>query len=69
MIDWFLLSTRIDGMSGQPSGPPRWPRRGGVMKQDNKLVEAFKLLRAEWPHIGERAKQGSPAATEEERRR
>ena len=46
-----MLSTTFDGASGQPNGCPEWPRRGGVLNQDGKLVEAVELLRAEWTQL------------------
>jgi hypothetical protein len=38
-------------MSGHPVGPPEWPRPGGYVRQHAVLVEAVKLIRAEWPWI------------------
>ena len=50
-VQWWLLSTRFDGMTGQPSGCPEWPRAGGLLNQDGKLVDAVELLRTEWNHL------------------
>jgi hypothetical protein len=38
------------------------------MKQDNRLVEAVKLLRAEWPHLGGRSREKPRPEPEEKRR-
>jgi len=50
-VYWWLSSSQFDGMSGTPSGPPEWPRPGGLLNQDSKLLEAVDVLRAEWPHV------------------
>jgi hypothetical protein len=54
-VDWWLWSARweIDPRDGerQPVGAPRWPFRGGLRRQPNRLVEACKLLSAEWPLV------------------
>lgn len=49
-------------MTGQPSGPPEWPLRGGMLKQPNKLVDAIAILRAELSYVK------SPTKTEEPKR-
>lgn len=51
LINWWQLSSPWDGLTGQPCGPPEWPRRGGILHQPAKLVEATNILRAEWSHI------------------
>lgn len=48
VLDWWLMESTFDGFSGQPNGPPRWPRKGGMLRQDAKRVEAVMLLRSEW---------------------
>lgn len=50
-VDWWLWSVEWDGMTGQPRGAPRWPFRGGLLRQPLRLVEACRLMRAEWPHV------------------
>jgi hypothetical protein len=50
-VEWWLWSVRWDGMSGSPSGAPRWPFKGGLKHQPRRLFEACKLLRAEWPSV------------------
>lgn len=62
-----MLSTTFDGFSGQPNGCPEWPRAGGMLRQDGKLVEAVELLRAEWTHLP-RGEKKQPAADEGKRR-
>jgi hypothetical protein len=44
-------------MTGQPSGAPRWPRRGGLLRQTNRLFQACQLLRAEWPRLSREAEK------------
>jgi hypothetical protein len=51
------MSSPWDGMSGQPCGPPEWPRRGGILRQDARLVEAVALLRGEWSHVSRKREQ------------
>lgn len=50
-LEWWMWSVRWDGMSGMPLGAPEWPRRGGLLRQPRRLVEACKLLRAEWHYL------------------
>jgi hypothetical protein len=38
-------------MTGNPSGPPEWPRAGGLLQQPARLVEAVTILRMELPHV------------------
>lgn len=45
-LQWWLDETTFDGMSGA-AGPPRWPYRGGYLKQPARLVEAVRTLRGE----------------------
>lgn len=49
-VEWWMLETRFDGMSGQ-AGPPRWPYPGGYLHQPARLVEAVSILRGEWTTI------------------
>lgn len=56
LIDWWTWSVRWDGMSGQPFGPPVWPFPGGLLRQPNRLVQACKVLRAEWPNLQTRTR-------------
>ena len=49
-VEWWMMETAFDGMSGAP-GLTRWPRRGGMQRQPNRLVEAVRILRAEWNAI------------------
>lgn len=55
-VDWWLWSIEWDGMTGGPRGAPRWPYRGGVLRQPNRLVEACRLLRSEWPQVAAAAR-------------
>jgi len=69
VVEWWLESTRFDGMSGQPSGPPEWPAAGGLMRQPAQLVAAVRQLRSAWSRLGERPQSGRQAkGTEEERK-
>lgn len=51
LVDWWLWSVVWDGTTGMPSGPPRWPFRGGLIRQPARLVQAAKILRSEWPAV------------------
>ena len=51
VVRWWVASTRFDGMSGMPSGPPEWPFKGGILNQPGKLVDAVDLLRGEWSYV------------------
>lgn len=53
MIEWWQLSSRWDGTTGHPSGPPEWPEPGGILSQPANLVEAVRLLRSEWNYVHE----------------
>lgn len=44
-LDWWLNSAPFNGMSGAPSGPPKWERRGGIMRQPNRMVQAASFFR------------------------
>lgn len=69
VFEWWLQSTTFDGMSGQPLGPPEWPRPGGLARQDARLVEAVTLLRTQWGKlIAERPKKGTQAPAEAPKR-
>lgn len=69
LVEWFLGSTRFEGMTGAASGPPEWPFRGGYWRQPARLVQAVKLLRGEWAMaIGEREKKPAPTGEERPRR-
>jgi hypothetical protein len=50
-LEWWIWSVRWDGMTGQPTSAPRWPFPGGLLRQPRRLVDACKLLRAEWPYV------------------
>jgi hypothetical protein len=60
IVRWWIQSSRFDGFSGQPFGPPEWPRKGGLLNQTARLVDAVDLLRAEWPHVVKHTKGPSP---------
>jgi hypothetical protein len=58
-VEWWLWSVEWDGMTGEPrKGAPRWPFRGGVLRQPRRLIEACALLRAEWPKLERRPVEG-----------
>ncbi len=44
-FEWWISESPFNGMSGAPSGPPRWPRSGGVMRQPNRIVQAVSFFR------------------------
>jgi hypothetical protein len=48
VLHWWLSSSQFDGMTRSAVGPPEWPRPGGMLNQDAKLVEAVHMLRYEW---------------------
>lgn len=50
LIDWWLWSVHWD-LRGMPIGPPRWPFKGGLLRQPAQLVQAVKILRSEWPNV------------------
>lgn len=50
-VRWWLASSTFGAMGGGAVGPPEWPRPGGLLNQDQKLVEAVDLLRAEFAHL------------------
>jgi hypothetical protein len=50
-LEWWVWSVKWDGMTGQPSGTPEWPFPGGLLRQPKRLVDACKILRAEWPYV------------------
>jgi hypothetical protein len=50
-VDWWLWSVEWSSWNGMPSGAPRWPFPGGLLRQPHRLVQACKLLRAEWPQV------------------
>jgi len=50
-----------------PAGPPEWPRKGGLVKQENRLVQVHQLLLVEWPHCGRREKE-KPKTPEKRKR-
>ncbi len=60
-LEWWLWSVEWDSWSGMPSGAPRWPFRGGLLRQPRRLVQACKLLRAEWPHVKNVSRQHKDA--------
>lgn len=59
-VEWWMLETQFDGMSGQ-AGRPRWPYRGGFLRQPARLVEAVSILRAEWSAIMRHRSETKPA--------
>jgi hypothetical protein len=63
-----VWSVGWDGMTGQPTGAPRWPFPGGLVRQPNRLVEACKLLRNEWAHVEREKPQKRPDAVPEGQR-
>lgn len=62
-LEWWTWSVPWDGATGMPLGAPRWPLRGGLLRQPSRLVQACKLLRSEWPYVSR-----GPKATEPKRR-
>jgi hypothetical protein len=50
-LDWWLNSSPFNGMSGAPSGPPEWSRRGGIMRQPNRLVQMVGFFRSAYPKL------------------
>jgi len=50
LIDWWMWSVTWDG-TGTPRGAPRWPFKGGLLRQPARLVQAVKILHAEWPSV------------------
>ena len=53
VVWWWLQSVPWTvGLGGAvPAGPPEWPRRGGLLRQPARLVEAATILRDEWAHV------------------
>ena len=51
LLEWWIWSVRWDGTTGAPTSAPRWPFPGGLLRQPRRLVDACKLLRAEWPYV------------------
>lgn len=51
LVQWWLSTTHWEPMSGTPIGSPEWPYQGGELRQPNRLVEAVRLLKAEWSHL------------------
>lgn len=59
-VEWWLWSVRWDPQHGQPSGAPRWPFPGGLLRQPRRVFEAAKLLRSEWPQVGAKREPAKP---------
>jgi hypothetical protein len=59
-VEWWILETQFDGMSGQ-AGRSRWPYPGGYLCQPARLVEAVTLLRGEWSVIMRQRSEPKPA--------
>ena len=51
LVLWWMNSSTWGEQSGQPLGPPEWPRAGGLLRQPAVLVEAVSILRSEWTHV------------------
>lgn len=51
MVAWFFRAVRWDSFSGTPAGIREWPRPGGLMDQDARLVAAVDLLLAEVQYL------------------
>src|SRR5512139_90312 len=50
-VEWWMWSVRWDPSTGNPLGAPRWPFRGGLLRQPRRIFEACKVLAAEWPYV------------------
>lgn len=64
VVWWWLQSVpwAVGGLGGViPAGPPEWPRRGGLLRQPARLVDAVAVLFAEWSHVMQHEKQQEPA--------
>lgn len=51
LVQWFFRAARWDSFSGAPVGIREWPRPGGLMAQDARLVAAVDLLLAEVQYL------------------
>ncbi len=51
VVHWFYRAARWDSWSGQPIGIRDWPRPGGLMRQDARLVQAVDVLLAEMQYL------------------
>lgn len=50
-MHWFYRAAIWDTWSGQPIGIRDWPRPGGLMHQDARLVQAVDVLLAEMQYL------------------
>lgn len=62
VVAWFLHGVRVDGWSGRAEFVADWPRPGGVLRQDARLVEATQILRAELEYLPKASKAEEPAS-------